>query len=102
MYRLIVGILLGWSLSAGVVADVDEAMAVDRRRNIDLIDFDDALRELSEMDPRASAIVELRYFGGLTVPETAEVLGVSSGTVKRQQRLARAWLHRELCGRRPP
>jgi RNA polymerase sigma-70 factor, ECF subfamily len=64
----------------------------------DLIALDDALRSLAEIDPRQCRIVELRYFGGLTIEETAEALGVSGATVEREWRLARAWLLRELSG----
>jgi len=62
----------------------------------DLIALDDALRSLADIDPRQSRIVELRYFGGLTIEETAEAIGVSVATVEREWRLARAWLLREL------
>lgn len=62
----------------------------------DLIALDDALRSLAEIDPRQSRIVELRYFGGLTIEETAEAIGVSVATVEREWRVARAWLLREL------
>jgi RNA polymerase sigma factor (sigma-70 family) len=59
--------------------------------------LDEALTDLAEMDPVQGRIVELRFFGGLTVPETAEILDVSPSTVKREWSLARAWLHRELA-----
>jgi RNA polymerase sigma factor (TIGR02999 family) len=62
----------------------------------DLLALDDALSSLAELDPRQSRIVELRYFGGLTIAETAEVLDISEATVEREWRLARAWLLREL------
>lgn len=62
----------------------------------ELIDLDDALKRLAEKDVRLSRVVELRYFGGLSIEETAEVLGVSSKTVKRDWTLARAWLKTEL------
>jgi RNA polymerase sigma factor (sigma-70 family) len=61
-----------------------------------LIALDDALSDLARMDPQQSRIVELRYFGGLTIEETAEVLGISHSTVEREWGLARAWLRREL------
>ncbi|MEM9593328.1 MAG: sigma-70 family RNA polymerase sigma factor [Acidobacteriota bacterium] len=64
----------------------------------DLLDLDRALRALSGVDPRQVRIVELRFFGGLTVEETARVLGVSTRTVKREWRMARLWLLRCLCG----
>jgi RNA polymerase sigma-70 factor, ECF subfamily len=69
-------------------------------RPVDLIALDDALEMLAANDPRRSQVVELRYFGGLTVEETASVLQVSPDTVKRDWRLARAWLRRELQGDR--
>lgn len=63
---------------------------------IDLAALDEALRRLERLDPQQGRIVELRYFGGLTVEEIAEVIGVSPATVKRDWSLARAWLRREL------
>jgi RNA polymerase sigma factor (TIGR02999 family) len=62
----------------------------------DLLALDDALKALSELDPQQSRIIELRFFGGLTIEETAEVLGVSTATVERGWRVARAWLRAEL------
>jgi RNA polymerase sigma factor (TIGR02999 family) len=62
----------------------------------DIIALDDALQALSAIDERKNQVVELRFFGGLTVEETAEVLGVSTETVKRDWKLAKAWLRREL------
>lgn len=62
----------------------------------DLLTLDDALRSLAELDPQQSRVVELRFFGGLTVEETAEVLGISVTTVEREWRTARAWLRAEL------
>ena len=61
-----------------------------------LLDLDDALTRLAKEDPDSARLVELRYFGGLTVDETAEVLGVSPRTVKRNWAFARAWLGKEL------
>ena len=61
-----------------------------------LADLDDALTRLYEIDPRKSEVVELRFFGGCRVQETARVLGVSKATVMREWDLARAWLHQEL------
>jgi len=63
---------------------------------------DEALKRLSQLDPQQGQVVEMRYFGGLTVEETAEVLGVSPRTVKRDWATAKVWLQRELSGRRPP
>ena len=64
--------------------------------NIDLIALDDALTRLAEMDERQSRIVELRFFSGMSVEETAEVLGISAATVKNDWRAAKAWLYQEL------
>jgi RNA polymerase sigma factor (sigma-70 family) len=61
-----------------------------------MVALDEALRSLAELDARQSRVVELRFFGGLSIDETAEVLKVSSGTLRRDWSLARAWLHREL------
>lgn len=74
----------------------DEALAVSDERAADLLALDDALNALAAFDARKSKVAELRYFGGLSVDETAEVLKVSSVTVMREWRLAKAWLHREL------
>ena len=63
---------------------------------IDLVDLDDALVKLAARDPQQARIVELRYFSGLPIEETAEVLGISPATVKRDWVMARAWLKREL------
>lgn len=65
-------------------------------RNVDVIALDQALTALAELDPRQGSIVELRFFGGLTIRETAEVLGVSHTIIEREWSLARAWLRREL------
>ena len=79
---------------------LDEAMAVaEPEAEVDLLALDDALTSLSTIDPRGARIVELRFFSGLTIEETAEVLSVSSGTIKREWSTARAWLYREM--RRP-
>ena len=60
----------------------------------DLLALDDALKRLSAMDPRKAQVVELRYFGGLNIQETAEVIKVSEPTVQREWKMAKAWLHR--------
>ena len=67
-----------------------------------LVALDDALRPLEALNPRESKVVELRFFGGLSLEETAEVLHVSVGTVRRDWTLARAWLFRELTGANRP
>jgi len=78
--------------------DLDEAAAVAETPDADLVALDDALRSLAAVDPRKNQVVELRFFGGLSVEETAEVLKVSSETVLRDWSLARSWLRRELRG----
>jgi RNA polymerase sigma factor (TIGR02999 family) len=75
---------------------LDENIDAAAEPSFDLIALDDALRTLAQLDPQKSRLVELRYFGGLSVEETAEVLGVSEPTVKRQWRTAKAWLYGEL------
>lgn len=67
-------------------------------RSKDLVALDDALNELARMDARKAKVVELRYFGGLSVDETAEALGISGPTVMRDWSSAKAWLYRELSG----
>ena len=78
--------------------DLDEAMIVSDERATEVIALDDALNSLAEFDPRKSQIVELRFFGGMSIDETAEVLQVSPGTVMRDWTLAKAWLLREITG----
>jgi RNA polymerase sigma-70 factor, ECF subfamily len=76
--------------------ELGDEVAIAGQRELDLLGLDDALDRLAELDPRHARIVELRFFGGLSVPETASVLKVSTATVKRDWSLARAWLHRRL------
>jgi RNA polymerase sigma factor (TIGR02999 family) len=75
---------------------LDEALLGARARGVDLVALDDALAALSKIDPRKGRVVELRYFGGLTVEESAEVLGISPETVMRDWKMAKVWLFREL------
>ncbi len=75
---------------------LDEAMEVSDERAADVIALDEALKSLSDLDQRKSRIIELRFFGGLSIEETAEVLGVSPGTVMRDWTFAKAWLQREI------
>jgi len=75
---------------------LDEALVVSKEREADLVALDDALKALGAIDPRRSQLVELRFFGGLSVEETAEVLKTSPRTVLREWSLAQAWLYREL------
>jgi len=74
------------------------AAGQDRHRDIDILALDEALMRLAELDADLARIVELRYFGGLTVEEAADVTGVSPATLKRQWTLARVWLKRALEG----
>ena len=78
--------------------DLDDSAVVAARPGVNLTALDEALGRLAAFDPRQSHIVELRYFGGLTIEETAEVVGVSPATVKREWTMARAWLRREIGG----
>ena len=77
---------------------LDEGLVVSNPSSIDVLALDDALGRLAAFDPKQAHIVELRYFGGLTVEETAEATGVSPATVKRQWAMARAWLKCALEG----
>jgi RNA polymerase sigma-70 factor (ECF subfamily) len=80
--------------------DLEEVPAFDHRRRAELIALDDALKSLAVLDGRKARLVELRFFGGLSVEETASFLGTSPRTVLREWQLAKAWLLRELK-RRP-
>ena len=75
---------------------LDEALAVSQQRAADVVALDDALKRLAEIDRQQSRIVELKFFGGLTIEETAEVLGLSPATIKREWSTAKAWLYHEL------
>jgi len=79
---------------------IDEAERTPEERATDLLALDEALIDLETFDPRQSRIVELRYFGGLTIEEVAACLDVSAATVKREMRIARAWLQRAMTPRR--
>lgn len=79
-----------------IKVSLDENVNISQERATELIALDDALQELAQMDERKSRIVELRYFGGLSVDETAQVLGVSDKTVMRDWNLAKAWLYQQL------
>ena len=78
------------------VLPLDEGLVFSPAKSAALVALDDALTELAGFDPRKAQVVELRYFGGLSVEETAEALGVHENTVKRDWRLAKMWLKREL------
>ena len=77
---------------------LEETAAVDTNRTMDLVCLDDAMNVLARLDPRKAQVVEMRFFGGLSVEETAEVLKVSPVTVMRDWSTAKAWLYRELSG----
>jgi RNA polymerase sigma-70 factor, ECF subfamily len=77
---------------------LDEGLIVSEERSAEVVALDDALKALATIDERKSQIVELRFFGGLSIEETAELLHVSPGTVMRDWTLAKAWLRREIVG----
>jgi RNA polymerase sigma factor (TIGR02999 family) len=77
---------------------LDEALVASKAPSADLVALDDALKELAAVDPRKSQVVELRFYGGLSVGETANVLKVSSETVMRDWKMAKLWLLREMSG----
>ena len=76
--------------------DLDQLTAADTERARELCELDEALKTLGQIDPRRAQVVELRFFGGFSVEETADILGVSPVTVMRDWKVARAWLTREL------
>lgn len=76
---------------------LDEAISLPDRTPIDMVALDDALQSLEKLDPRQARIVELRFFGGLSIAETAYVLKVSEATVRREWTFAKAWFQRELA-----
>jgi RNA polymerase sigma factor (TIGR02999 family) len=81
---------------AAVQVSLSETANMTSAQNLDLVALDDALNALAALDPRQSQVIEMRFFGGLSVKETAEALKVSPGTVRRDWSLAQAWLRREL------
>ncbi len=82
--------------SGAVALALDEALAVAQERDLDLLRLDDALEQLAKFDERQSRVVELRFFAGLSIEETAEVMHLSPASIKREWQTARAWLYREL------
>ena len=78
---------------------LDEALLVSEDRASSLVDIDEALTRLEQLDPRQAKVVELRFFGGLSVEETSEAMNISAPTVKREWAMAKAWLYRELAAR---
>jgi RNA polymerase sigma factor (TIGR02999 family) len=81
---------------AGHMLTLYDSMGLLKTRSVDLVALDDALKGLAELDARQSRIVELRFFGGLSVEETSTVLGISPATVKREWATAKIWLHHEI------
>jgi RNA polymerase sigma-70 factor (ECF subfamily) len=81
---------------------LSEALVVPEERDVDLVALDDALTALAALNAQQARAVELRYFGGLSIEEAAEVLGVSTATVRRDWTVARAWLRREMLKSRTP
>jgi RNA polymerase sigma factor (TIGR02999 family) len=75
---------------------IDEALVFAPEQSLELVKLDQALERLTKLDPRQGKIVELRFFGGLTVEQTADLLGISPKTVKRDWSMAKAWLHGDL------
>jgi RNA polymerase sigma factor (TIGR02999 family) len=86
----------------GLKLELKDAMGAEKPQNMDLVALDDALNELAKLDPQQTRIVELRFFGGLSIEETAEIVGVSPTTVKREWATARAWLRREVRRAKTP
>jgi RNA polymerase sigma factor (TIGR02999 family) len=81
---------------------LDEAVSFSPERGRDIEQLDDALTALAAIDERKAKVIELRFFGGLSTAETAQALGISIATVGREQRMAEAWLHREMAGDENP
>lgn len=80
---------------------LDEALGVSEKKNWEIIALDDALKTLAKVDPQQARIVELRFFAGLSIEETASIVGISPATVKRDWVTAKAWLFRELSRTKP-
>ena len=79
----------------------DEALAISEEPTVDLLALDDALKELVSFDERKSRIVELRFFGGLTTEEIGDVMAISPSTIRREWRIAKAWLRRRIMEGEP-
>ena len=92
----------GGGAAAGSLDEASESTAVEGIDRVDAVALDRALHKLEAIDPDQARIVELRFFAGLTVEETAEVVGVSPATVKREWAVAKGWLYREITGSQLP
>ena len=89
--------------SGAAKVSLEDAVSFAPSRGRDLEALDDALKALAEIDPRKAQVIEFRFFGGFNVEETARALDISVATVGREQRMAEAWLHREVArGQAPP
>ena len=88
--------------AGALTVTLDDAVSEPVRRDIDLVKLDDALFSLATKDEQQSRVVELRFFGGLSIEETAHVLGISESTVKRDWVAAKAWLYRDMSARISP
>ena len=82
--------------NGGVRLVLEDISGLTKSRDVDLIELDQALNSLAKLDSQQSLVVELRFFGGLSIEETAQVLGISPATVKRHWTSARLWLHHEM------
>jgi RNA polymerase sigma factor (TIGR02999 family) len=82
---------------SGLKLELNEAISLQVPHDVDLIALDTALDELARLDPQQSRIVEMRFFGGLSIEDTAKIVGVSPATVKREWATARSWLRREVA-----
>jgi len=84
--------------SGGIKVTLEEGLVAAEQRDVNVIALDGALNKLAEIDPQQSRIVELRFFAGLSIEDTAEVLKISPATVKRDWAMAKAWLYGEISG----
>jgi RNA polymerase sigma factor (TIGR02999 family) len=92
--------LAGKRGGGALAVSLDEDLARVNERGVDLLALDEALERLAAMDPRQTKIVEMRYFAGLSIEETAEALGISHATVEREWHSAKAWLYNQISGAR--
>ena len=83
------------------VLNIEDSIGIASVPEVAFDELDEALNRLQQLDPDQAKLVELRFFGGLTVEEAAEVMGISTATVEREWRMARAWLHQQLTAQRP-
>jgi RNA polymerase sigma-70 factor, ECF subfamily len=81
---------------------IEDTVSFAPARGHDIEDLDDALSALAAFDERKAKVIELRFFGGFSIEETAQALGISTATIVREQRMAEAWLHREMAGTKDP